>query len=264
MPFIRPIEWTQPNEMLSTRDWIKTSGTTNAISTWTTDSTNSSTTSDWIIKTHDNNDSLLTDYRSITGKEPPWGYGCRHTNTNYTVGMTHICSTDDIFVPSQLPPLTKQEKIKDKFKKQLAPTIISRSENKGRQFAGVEPQELVALQLLKQMVSDEQFKRYLKHGFVAVEGPSGLVYQIARKSHSIHVWKNGQQIASLCVYLKNVPPTDDVVAKILICECDEIDIWRRANISWTQAITTLKILTKATIKEEDLHNIRQYMNEEAA
>jgi hypothetical protein len=149
---------------------------------------------------------------------------------------------------------TKEGVFKQKIRRQLTPTIISRSANRGRQFANVTQPEIIALHLLRQMVSDESFKKYLKHGFVTVEGPSGLVYQIIRKSHNMYVWKNGQKVASLCVYLKDntIPPTDEVVAKILICQCDEIDIWRRANIRWRDAVNKFRKLNRDSIKEKHI------------
>ncbi len=150
--------------------------------------------------------------------------------------------------------LTKKDALKHKIRRQLAPIIRSRSADRGRQFANVTQPEIVALHLLRQMVSEESFKKYLKHGFVTVEGPSGLVYQIIRKGHNMYVWKNGQKVASLCVYLKDntIPPTDEVVAKILICQCDEIDIWRRANISWINAMSEFKKLRRDSIQEKHI------------
>lgn len=112
---------------------------------------------------------------------------------------------------------------------------VYRAMNLGKQFANARKEELVALQLLRQMVPTDVFRKYLKHGFVTVQGPSGLVYQIKRRSHIINVWDKGELLGTLCVYLrdKTIPPTDEVVAKMIICELDELDIWKRANVSWS-------------------------------
>lgn len=110
-----------------------------------------------------------------------------------------------------------------------------RSFFKDAQFASANPSELVALQLLRQMVDADVFRKYLRHGFVTVRGPSGMVYQIGRDYHERVIVRNrGQKIASLCVHLKDskIPLTDAVVAKMLIVECDEPDIWKRANVTW--------------------------------
>lgn len=153
-------------------------------------------------------------------------------------------------------PLDKKSSLRYRIRQQLIPNINSRSAYSGRQFDGAASDELVALGLLKQMVSPESFKKYLKHGFVTVQGPSGLTYQIQRQRHQVVVWKYGKQVARLCVYLKDkVPPTDDVVAKILICQYDEIDIWRRANITWMNALEEFKRLNSKSIEEKHIISI---------
>lgn len=108
-----------------------------------------------------------------------------------------------------------------------------RSHGRGSQFSNASPAELTALQLLRQMVSPADFRRYLRHGFVPVRAESGLIYQVDRHQR-ISVWDRGERVASLCVHLRgrDLPPTDEVVAKIVIIECDEADIWKRANVSW--------------------------------
>jgi hypothetical protein len=122
-----------------------------------------------------------------------------------------------------------------------APAIINHHGNKpralinwGAKFDDAKPNELVALQLLKSMVSRDVFKKYLKHGFITVDGPSGLTYQVQRKSHNVRVWKKGMVVSTLCIYVKDqhIPPTDDVVAKMLMCLYSEKDIWNGANITW--------------------------------
>lgn len=110
------------------------------------------------------------------------------------------------------------------------PRTVGRSAD----FTNVDQNEIVALQLLRRMVPYDEFKKYLKSGILSTQGPSGLVYKIVRRSHLIHVFDHGQEICTLCVYIRDhkIPPTDEVVAKKLIAECDEPDIWARANIGW--------------------------------
>lgn len=95
------------------------------------------------------------------------------------------------------------------------------------------PQEVKALQLLRQLVTPENFRKYLKYGFVAVRGNmSGLLYNVYRLSNT-RVFDGQTEIASLCVHLKgNQPPTDEVIAKVLMVECNEMDIWQRSNQYW--------------------------------
>jgi hypothetical protein len=91
------------------------------------------------------------------------------------------------------------------------------------------PAEVKALQLLRSLVTPENFRRYLKYGFVIVKGMSGLTYNVYRRKNAV-VFDGQNQVASLCVHLSgNKVPTDEVIAKILMCECDEHEIWRRSN-----------------------------------
>jgi len=129
------------------------------------------------------------------------------------------------------------------IKNKQAPAIINhrgdrpRSLGTGARFDDAQPNELVALQLLRSMVDRDVFKKYLKYGFITVDGPSGLTYQVQRKSHIVKVWKQGTLVSTLCIYVKDqhIPPTDDVVAKMLMCLYSEKDIWKGANITWQKA-----------------------------
>lgn len=152
-----------------------------------------------------------------------------------------------IFAPKLTPEQIaerKRRQFRDAIKQKMAPAIINhlgdrpRSLAPGADFGDASKNEIVALHLLRSMVDADVFKKYLKHGFITIKGPSGLTYQIQRKSHIVKVWNNGTLLSTLCVYVDNtygIPPTDDVVAKMLICQNDETGIWRRANIGWRQA-----------------------------
>jgi hypothetical protein len=203
-------------------------------------------------------------------QEDTWGFGTDTTtggNTNWdtyqwspvtanaatnnliiNTGTTTGTNTNTIFfdtngnvIVGRLP--TPAEIAHTEMKQRRRPKLLNhrgkeiRSEHKGTQWSNVPPEELVALQLLRKMVSPEEFKRYLKHGFVSVKGPSGLTYQIGKHANIV-VWDKDEKIATLCVHLKdwyNKPPTDEVVAKMIIAECDEPDLWKRSNTSFLTA-----------------------------
>jgi hypothetical protein len=166
------------------------------------------------------------------------------TINNAATGITYydehgqlITTRDGLiqFFGSNVRPLTAKEKFQQQLKMQMAPAIIkSRALDRSADFNQVQQNEMIALQLLRKMVDHDVFKKYLKYGFVTVRGKSGYEYQIRRREHLIYVWKAGKKVATLCVYLQDtqIPPTDEVVAKMLICECDEQDIWKRANVNW--------------------------------
>lgn len=187
--------------------------------------------------------------------------------TSYTTGIYDLDTNSDIAFSSTgslaLVPLDKKAQFKRQLKRQMAPAFInhrgkiSRATQHGADFAIVQQNEIVALHLLRTMIPQEMFRKYLKSGSVSVAGPSGLTYQIQRKSHNIRVWRMGALLCTLCVYVsdKSIPPTDEVVTKMLICECDEIDLWRRANVSWRQVNNDFRKLSSKTIEHGHLQEL---------
>jgi hypothetical protein len=129
-----------------------------------------------------------------------------------------------------------------------------RAFDKGANFENAGRSEIVALHLLKKMVSNDDFKKYLKYGSVSVKGDSGLVYDIKRDDHYVHVYKQGHLVSNLCVYVhdRSVPPTDNVIAKMIIVQCDEHNIWQRANIYWKGVPESLKTVKRKDFTKETL------------
>ena len=95
--------------------------------------------------------------------------------------------------------------------------------------------EQAALETLRESLTEDQFRRYIKTGFLSVTGRSGRTYQIPRGSgispHVI-VWERGKKIAEICSYIldRKMPPTDRVIAFKTIIEADEQEMWRRGNV----------------------------------
>lgn len=97
-------------------------------------------------------------------------------------------------------------------------------------FSTATPAEITALQLLRGLVGQDEFRRYLKYGFIMVRGASGLRYQIKRGRHVIDVWNERGRVDGICVYLQGqYPPTDDTITRMLMAERDELELWRRGN-----------------------------------
>jgi hypothetical protein len=142
---------------------------------------------------------------------------------------------------SELDLKYKENRAKRRFANQLDPKqynhkgdslraiLYARS---GMLFQNVSPAELVALATLKRRLSEKQWRTYLQYGFVIVQGRSGLSYRILRGPGTILVFQRDVQIASLCIHAAiGLPPTDHVLTKMVIIECDEPHIWQAANIS---------------------------------
>lgn len=97
-------------------------------------------------------------------------------------------------------------------------------------FSKATPAELTALQLLRQLVGQDEFRRYLRYGFVTVQGCSGLRYQVRRGRHVVDVWNGRRRVDGICVWLKgSFPPTDEVITRMLMAERDELELWKRGN-----------------------------------
>lgn len=88
----------------------------------------------------------------------------------------------------------------------------------------ISPEEQCALDTLHEMISEFDFRRYLRNGYITVRGESGDLYQIFKgQSHQkTKIWRRGKLIEEVCVYLKgNPPPTDQVIAFKTIIETSE-------------------------------------------
>lgn len=92
--------------------------------------------------------------------------------------------------------------------------------------------EAVAIETLRESVTENEWRRYMRNGFLCVRGKSGRVYQILAHGHHIAVWESGTKIAEICSYIKDVavPATDKVIAFKTMVECDEEELWRRGNV----------------------------------
>jgi len=92
--------------------------------------------------------------------------------------------------------------------------------------------EKAALGTLREYVTELEFRKYLKYGFVLVKGMSGNVYQVYKNKAHTRVWKNGKVIEEICVRLKGfeAPPTDNVIAFKTMIEADESEFKKLGNV----------------------------------
>ncbi len=82
------------------------------------------------------------------------------------------------------------------------------------------------------MITEIEFRKYMKHGFLLVKGLSGRVYQIFRDKDHTKVWENGKVVEEVCVRIRNlsVPPTDNVIAFRTMILCSENDFKKLGNV----------------------------------
>ena len=164
-------------------------------------------------------------------------------------------------------PLSAKEVKRAQIREQLSPAIINhrgerrRSEWGGPDFSKATPAEMNALRLLRSLLPTEEWRRYLCHGFVVVRGKSGLVYRIHRGQSHVVVLRGRHKVAELCIATSRhigVPPTDDVITRKVMIECDELSVWHGANIHQSQWNYQFKP------QEADLKLLREPASERAA
>lgn len=92
--------------------------------------------------------------------------------------------------------------------------------------------EKAALESLREMISEEEFRKYLKRGFISVRGRSGKDYQIFRDRWHAKVRMRGRVVAEVCSRIKDdhVPMTDNVIAFKTMIEADEAEFERAGNV----------------------------------
>ncbi len=232
--------WDQTNSGLYVQDQNTITFTTNS----STDSTNVIRLNEWLEEARGwqvgTGTAASTDvYLDNQTFYQPFTIDATSTTTNYHFGNVIIAEpwAGNMFLRSERSErYLRRMKLREQWQPDISKMLGHRPRALGRpaDFTDAKQNEILALQLLRSLVGPEQFRRYLKGGFVATRGPSGLTYKVVRKHHNVIVLDQGEHIASLCVTMKDytLPPTDAVVAKLLICECDEKDIWEKSNVRW--------------------------------
>jgi hypothetical protein len=97
---------------------------------------------------------------------------------------------------------------------------------------GFMPNELTALSTLREMISETDYRKYIKYGFILCKTQSGKTYQIFRGDRRISIWDKGIKIEELCVRLadSSIPPTDKVIALKTMIEISEEEVRKLSNV----------------------------------
>jgi hypothetical protein len=140
--------------------------------------------------------------------------------------MKYMINTDGsvLFPTSETPRSNKRNKIRSN----LLPDIHSRA----CPIRDIPENEQIAIEALREEITESEFRKYIKYGFVLVEGQSGKTYQIFRNQSHTKVWKNGKVIEEICVRIKNhrIPPTDNVIAFLNMVQIDEEEFRKMGNL----------------------------------
>lgn len=123
--------------------------------------------------------------------------------------------------------IRKKSEIIRNLRKNLKPTFSQR----GRVIKSKEENEQTAIETLREMITEKDFRKYIKYGFLLVRGESGAIYQIFRDNWHTKVWKSGKMVEEICVRLKRgVPPTDNIIAFKTLIESSEEDFKKLGNV----------------------------------
>ena len=200
----------------------------------------SHTNTDTNIMCDSNYDMTATGIRALTGtrtlnvlirtnnlEETTNYYSLGETTTNYT--DYYNCTTNENFSYVSFGwhkknPLTRMSEI---IRSRHCPAIHT----KMKYLSPAEERERRARETLRIIVGEEQYRNFLKRGFVTVQCNSGYTYQIFHRAHALtHVWKNGKCVERLCIYLKgSFPPTDFVITLYLMLLNNEKRVWKIGN-----------------------------------
>ena len=92
--------------------------------------------------------------------------------------------------------------------------------------------EMRAIETLREMITETEYRKYIVHGFIHVKGRSGYIYQVFRNRTHTKVWKKGLLIKEVCFKIKDpeIPPTDNVIAHKILIETSEEEFERLGNV----------------------------------
>jgi len=125
----------------------------------------------------------------------------------------------DVWFNSSINASTVQDLVRSTVRANLCVLKYNRSCYDGV----ISSSEAVAMDTLREMISENQYQRYLKYGFVSVQGRSGDVFLVSRHCHT-KVLRGGKIVEEVCLYLKGdvaTPPTDGVIARLVMIQADE-------------------------------------------
>jgi len=88
-----------------------------------------------------------------------------------------------------------------------------------------------ALETLRELLSEKEFRKFIKYGFITVDSASGRTYQIYMNQLHVKIWEKGEITGELCAYIKNkkIPPIDKLIAFKTIIETDENEFLQMGN-----------------------------------
>jgi hypothetical protein len=125
-------------------------------------------------------------------------------------------------------PKTAREKLQEIIQARITPAIHTQ-----RQPVSIsqDPREVKAHDTLRLLIGLQRYRQFLKNGYVTIHSQqNGKTYKVYPGTKFTHVYDHGQREQDLCIYLAHdFPPTDQLIAKILLIQTDPNHYHRIAN-----------------------------------
>lgn len=120
---------------------------------------------------------------------------------------------------------------KDELKQKIENNLFIRVKSRASLVKGVSKAEAQAMETLREEISESEFRKYIKYGFILVRGQSGKTYQVFRNRSHTKVWLGGKLIEEVCVRISDskIPETDNVIAFKAMIEADEEEFAKMGN-----------------------------------
>ena len=135
-----------------------------------------------------------------------------------------------------IPPLSAADRYRAMILRNMNPDLNSR--NKDLMASNGNPAEMRARKLLRDLVGDDAFRRYLVRGFIVCHGPSGVVYRVHGGHGMVYSFTRSAEgkleiFERFCVQFKDpaLPFTDAVIMRKLLVENDEFGLRASSIVS---------------------------------
>lgn len=116
-----------------------------------------------------------------------------------------------------------------KLRLQIKGNLECKFVHRGKPVLAESEPEKRALETLREMISEKDYKSYLRDGFISLKARDGKTYQVFNNRWHTKVYKDGKLIEEVCVRLSGtLPDTDNVVAFITMLKTDP-DLFRKSG-----------------------------------
>lgn len=163
---------------------------------------------------------------TLTCSNSTWISGMKYS----TEGCTLTWNNTDIQLTM---PYTFFNTYQYDSKKQLKDLIKQRSLNiftpRSKLNRDFDNREVAARNVLRKIIGEEKYKKFLKYGFISVKARSDKTYLIYPGHDFTRVINNGIEERSLCVVFGDFPPTDSLITRFLMIMNDEKEFNKIAN-----------------------------------